>query len=139
MNIMKGIAGYIGIPVLVVAGAATGLHYYYTHNVRSYDFFSGKTFSKVDFPLSDTRISIKDNSTMIFRSKFFGGSVHYSDNDGDGTVDQIYEYDSHLARGGGSRAFDRSTDFDRHPEKFKKADIDFRRQIRRFKPLMSKK
>jgi len=114
------------------------LTFYEVHNV-SYREGSERVYEKADLFLAHTDITFDDSkgSVEVFRYSVFSPSKAYTDKNNDGKVDTLFIF-PHLGRGAHETYLQRDKDYDGHPSEFQNADIDFRIQIKRFKPFIDR-
>lgn len=133
-KIVRTLALSIGTSATCV-GLWMGCNFYFHHNTN-YEVDDKKVFQKVDAIFAHTKVEInEDGSVEIARYSPLGTTRFYNDEDGDGMVDRIFICSNVFARGSYDRAFYRDRQLKQHPSVFKKADQDFRQQIKRFKLL----
>lgn len=137
MGIKQGLERICG--VVLGLGVCTGINFYKHHNV-SYEIVQEgkKVFQKADGIFTYTELEInKDGSVNINRYPF-GDIRFYTDKDGDGNVDSIFQGSNLFVRGSHSRSFERDKHLKQYPAVFQDADRDFRQQMQRFKPYINR-
>lgn len=141
MNIKKyinEIAILLSPPTTFFVGL-TVMNFYEYHDVAYQTSEGERVYSKADGIASHTQVTIgKDGSVEVSRFNFWGEDRFLTDENGDQAVDRIFKTGS-FARGSHDVALYRDRDFGTYPKDFESADRDFRKQIRRFKPLMTNK
>ena len=132
-GIVKGLLPVVA-PVAMFYTGCTGLNFHQNHNVKYLTTDGALTCSKADGVFTSTEVEIsKDGSVKIAR---FLPLRIYSDNNGDGKVDRIYQKVSvFLGRGRHAEEFVRDQHLEQYPLVFQEADKDFNQQRERFKDL----
>ena len=138
---VKGLVKIIGIPAAFVTTGVSVLallNVYQNHNV-SYEIESKKVFQKADGIIGNTDVILnEDGSRKVVRYSALKGYRSYTDKNDDGIVDEVFTDPPLLARGGHSRSFYRDEHLNQYPKIFHEADLDFRKQIKRFKPYINR-
>ena len=134
---VKSLVLSIGVPVVVVVGAGIGINFYAHHNVH-YQVDGKRVFQKVDGIFDYTQLEINEDGSVKVDRYSFWNSRFYTDKDGDGNVDGIFQDSNPFARGYHLRSFERDKHLKQYPAVFQDADRDFRKQVQRFKPYINR-
>ncbi|MBR9683895.1 hypothetical protein GOV03_05145 [Candidatus Woesearchaeota archaeon] len=103
----------------------------YTHG---YETKEEKNMYKMDGIFASTEVNIKRTGEVrIMEDRgLFRKDIVYTENDGDGLVDQIVERSTFWRSGPSLERFDREKDYGDFPEKFDEADKYLSEQLERF-------
>ena len=134
---VKRLALSIGVPVVVSVGALTGINFYAHHNIN-YEVDGKRVFQKADGIFAHTELEINEDGSVEMDRYSFGNTRFYTDKEGDGKVDRVFQGSNPFARGSHSRAFHRDKHLEQYPQVFERADQDFRQQMKRFKPYINR-
>lgn len=134
---VKTLAQLIGVPLVVTAGALTGLNFYRHHNVH-YELGGNKLFKKADGLFGYTVLEIDKEGSVGIDRYSFANTIFYTDKDGDGNVDNIFQWPNLFLRGSHLGIFERGKHLNQYPIVFQDADRDFREQMQRFKPYINR-
>lgn len=124
------------VSLILCLGVATGMNFYTHHNII-HETYDKEVFQKADGILNHTELEINENGPIeIGKYKFFKITRFYTDNNGDEKVDKITQVS--LFRDTRIKTFYRDEHLEHYPQVFEMADQDFRKQMKRFKPLMNR-
>lgn len=132
-KIAKRLTLSTGVSIVAVVGMWTGSNFYFHHNVN-YEEDGKRVFQKADGIFAHTELEINEDGSVEMNRYSFGNNRFYTDKDGDGKVDRVFQGSNLFARGSHSRAFYRDEHLEQYPQVFERADQDFRQQMKRFKP-----
>lgn len=131
---LDNIESYIGLGVIFYMGVQTGCNFYSHHNVN-YEEYGQRVYQKADgiTAYDYTSLVINEDGSVEIDRYSLRNYRFYTDKDGDGKVDRVFQGDNLFGRGSYSRVFRRDKHLEQYPEVFERADQDFRQQMKRFR------
>jgi hypothetical protein len=136
-GLAKQLTFRVGIPIVMGISTLTVINLYFHHNVK-YQTDEKTVLQKMDGIVDWTQVTIDKDGPVHVNRRHLLNWRDYTDKDNDGEVDRIYLGDNPFVRGSHSKSYYREEDLAKYPQVFQRADEDFRKQIKRFKPHINR-